>query len=311
MTEKLRFGICIPQILPIPQMIERCQFIETLGYDSVWISDQFYNPLRLNDPMWEAWTLLAALATQTARIRLGTLVTVFIYRNPALVASQALTVDHISNGRLELGLGAGFSPKDHLMTGSEAWESRERVGRFREAVQIVDLMLCNEVTTFDGQYYRIKNAILSPRPIQKPRPPLTLGVTGPMAMKFAAAYADSWNTPDISAREYSAGKCISAQQALESCRRRQEAFDEYCVTLGRNPRDIKRSLLVGYATNTPTNSLEAFHEYVGCYQEIGINEFIFFWFPDEYREILANRISGFNRNMVERVAIEAIPAWRK
>jgi len=192
MVEKLYFGICIPQILPILQIIEQCKFVEALGYDSVWIADQFYNPLRLGDPMWEAWTLLAAVATQTTHIRLGTLVTNFIYRNPAIVASQALTVDHISNGRLELGFGAGFSPKDHPMTGSEAWEPCERVGRFREAVQIVDLMLRNDVTTFEGQYYYVKDAILSPRPVQRPRPPLTLGVTGPVAMRFAAEYADCW-----------------------------------------------------------------------------------------------------------------------
>jgi alkanesulfonate monooxygenase SsuD/methylene tetrahydromethanopterin reductase-like flavin-dependent oxidoreductase (luciferase family) len=235
----------------------------------------------------------------------------FVYRNPALVASQALTVDHISNGRLELGLGAGFSPQDHLMTGSQAWEPRERIGRFREAVQIVDLMLRNDVTTFDGQYYRVQDAILSPRPIQKPRPPLTLGVTGPAGCKFAAAYADSWNTPDISVAEISGRERISAQQALESCKRRQQAFDEHCVALRRNPRDIRRSLLVGYAANAPTDSLNAFHEYVGRYREIGINEFIFFWIPDEYREVLANRISGFDRNMVERVATEAIPVLCK
>lgn len=120
MPEKLRFGIFILQMLPVPRLMEQFQAVEALGYDSVWIGDQFYNPLKLGDPMWEAWTLLAAVAAQTARIRLGTLVTNFVYRNPALVASQALTVDHISRGRLELGLGAGFSPKDHPMTGSEA-----------------------------------------------------------------------------------------------------------------------------------------------------------------------------------------------
>ena len=117
--------------------------------------------------------------------------------------------------------------------------------------------------------------------------------------------------PDISAAEYSAGERIPSQQALESCRRRQEAFDEQCVAFGRNPHDIKRSLLVGYAANVPTDSLDALHEYIGCYREIGINEFIFMWFPDEYREVLANRISGFDRNMVERVATKALPAWRK
>jgi alkanesulfonate monooxygenase SsuD/methylene tetrahydromethanopterin reductase-like flavin-dependent oxidoreductase (luciferase family) len=310
-VQELHFGICIPQILPIPQMIEHCQFVEALGYNSVWIADQFYNPMRVHDPMWEAWTLLAAVATQTTHIRLGTLVTNFIYRNPALVASQALTVDHISNGRLELGLGAGFSPKDHLMTGSEIWEPSERMRRFREGVQIVDLMLRNEVTNFEGQYYHVKDAIMAPRPIQQPRPPLTLGVTGQVGMRFAAAFADTWNTLDISVAEYRAKEHISAKQAIESCRKQQETFDEYCVKSGRNPRDIKRSLLVGYATGVPTDSLHGFHEYIRRYREIGISEFIFFWFPDEYHEVLVNRISGYNRRMIERIASEAIPAWRK
>jgi alkanesulfonate monooxygenase SsuD/methylene tetrahydromethanopterin reductase-like flavin-dependent oxidoreductase (luciferase family) len=308
MAEKIRFGICIPQFLPIPQMIEQCQFVETLGYDSVWLIDQFYNPLRQNDPLWDAWTLLAVIATRTTRIRIGTLVTNFIYRNPALVASQALTVDYISNGRLELGLGAGYNPSDHLMTGSEPWEPRERIGRFQEAVLIIDLMLRNEVTTFEGQYYWVKDAILSPRPLQKPRPPLTLGVTGPVAMRFAAAYADCWNTPDISVANYSARERISLDQALEACQRHQEAFDEYCVRSGRNPHDIRRSLLIGYAVDVPNVSPEAIHEYIKRYREIGIKEFIFYWFPEEYKEMLENRITGFDRNMVERIAKEAIPA---
>jgi alkanesulfonate monooxygenase SsuD/methylene tetrahydromethanopterin reductase-like flavin-dependent oxidoreductase (luciferase family) len=310
-AEDLRFGICIPPVLPVPQMIDQCRFVESLGYDSVWMADQFYNPLRPGDPMWEAWTLLAAVAAHTSRIRLGTLVTNFIYRNPALVASQALTVDHLSSGRLELGLGAGFSTMDQTMTGGHAWEPRERVGRFREAVQIVDLMLRNEVTNFCGEYYRVKDAVLSPRPIQKPRPPLTLGVTGPVAMKFAAAFADTWNTPDISPMEYGSGERISSHVALEACRRRQDAFDEYCVTSGRNPRDIRRSLLVGYANDVPNESLDAIHEYVGHRVQIGISEFIFFWIPDEYRDVLANRLSGFDRNMLERVAADGLPAWRK
>jgi alkanesulfonate monooxygenase SsuD/methylene tetrahydromethanopterin reductase-like flavin-dependent oxidoreductase (luciferase family) len=238
------------------------------------------------------------------------LVTNFIYRNPALVASQALTLDHLSNGRLELGLGAGFSPQDHLMTGSEAWESRERLERFSEAVQIVTQMLRNDVTDFEGQYYRIKGAVLSPRPIQKPGPPLTLGVTGPIAMKVAAAYADCWNTLDISLAEHSARKLISWHQALEACRRWQETFDEYCTTFGRNPYDIRRSLLIGYAADAPTSSLDEINEYISRYQSISISEFIYFWIPDEYRDQFAGRVSGFNQAMVERVATQVIPTWR-
>jgi len=311
MAGKTRFGIFIPQIVPIPRVIEQCRFVEALGYDSLWIGDQFYNTLRQNGLMWEAWTLLAAIAGQTTHIRLGTLVTNFIYRNPALVASQALTVDHLSYGRLELGLGAGFSPQDHPMTGSEAWEPRERIDRFSEAVQIVDQMLRNEVTNFEGQYYRIKGSVLSPRPIQKPRPPLTLGVSGVRAMKVAAAYADCWNTLDISLSEYSTGEHIPARQALEACRRRQETFDEYCVVLGRNPHNIRRSLLVGYDADAPTSSLDQIKDYISQYQIIGISEFIFFWIPDEYQEVFAGRISGFDQAMVELFSKQVIPAWRE
>jgi hypothetical protein len=311
MAEKLRFGIFILQLQPIPDIIKQCQTVEALGYDSLWIGDQFYNPLRSGDPMWEAWTLLSAISTQTSRIRLGTLVTNFIYRNPALVAKQALTVDHISNGRLELGLGAGYDPKEHPMTGSKAWEPRERLERFCEAVQIVDAMLRKKVTSFEGNYYQIKEAILAPRPIQNPRPPLTLGVTGLKAMEFAASIADCWNTLDISLAEYHAKEWILPQQALESCNKRQILFDEYCIAKRRNPKDVRRSMLVGYAADAPVNSVEAFHEYIRRYHEIGITEFIFFWIPDDYRDLLKNHIFGFDKTMIERIAHEAIPFWRK
>jgi alkanesulfonate monooxygenase SsuD/methylene tetrahydromethanopterin reductase-like flavin-dependent oxidoreductase (luciferase family) len=312
MIKDIRFGIFVPaQFVSFPQAVEHCQLLEALGYDSIWIGDHFQNRVRASDPMFEAWTLLAALAARTNRIRLGTLVTSFIYRNPTLVAKQALTVDHISNGRLELGLGAGERMTDHTMAGVDPWKPHERAARFREAVEIVDYMLRHEITTFEGRYYRVQEAVRGPAPIQQPRPPLTIGGSGSTALKIAAQYADNWNTLDISMAEWRAGAQFTAKEALEVMRSYQERIDEYCVEMRRQPSDLQRSLLVGYRAEAPTDSIDAFYEYVQRYHGIGFTEFIFYWLPDDYRELVAHRIRTFNQDMVERVAAEAIPALRK
>ena len=143
MTHPLRFGIMVLQNLPYPEMVEHCQHLESLGVDSVWIGDHFVDPYVPAGYWFEAWTLLAALAAVTRRIRLGTLVASITLRNPALLARQAMTIDHISNGRLELGIGAGRAPLDHSMTSIPNWETPERARRFRECVEIVDQMLRN------------------------------------------------------------------------------------------------------------------------------------------------------------------------
>jgi len=311
MSEELRFGIFVPvQFLPFPVAVEQCQFVETLGYDSLWLGDHFQNPVRVHDPMFEAWTLLAALAARTTRIRLGILVSSFIARNPALVAKQALTVEHISNGRLELGLGAGERATDHTMTGVEVWQPSERVARFREAVAIVDHMLRYEITTFEGRYYQVRNAVMHPPSLQQPRPPLTIGASGAATMKIAAQYADSWNTLDISMAEWRAGKQLPALKALEAAQGQHAKLDEYCVKVGRQPHDIRRSLLAGYRVEAPSDSIEAFYEYVERYRAIGFTEFIFYWLPDEYRSLVASRLRTFDQRMVERVATEALPTLR-
>lgn len=195
LSHKLRFGIAFLPDTPWDEFVRRFQYIEELGFDIVGFGDHFAHFFFPNRIWFEAWTLLSAIATQTSKIRIGTLVTPFAWRNPAFLARQALTVDHISNGRLELGLGSGVrSDRSYEMTGIPNWGPRERVARLREYVEIVDRLLSNKVTNYEGRYYKIKEAEMSPRPVQKPRPPITIAAEGPGMLKLAARYADTWTT---------------------------------------------------------------------------------------------------------------------
>lgn len=182
MDPALRFGISQLQNRPWSILAQNCQLVESLGYDSIWIADHFVNGHSLQDDWLDGWSVLTAWAAQTHTIRIGPLVTNIIYRNPAVLARQALTVDHISHGRLNLGVGAttGRDPS-HRMTGVKVWETAERVQRFREVIEVVDQMLRNELTTYQGRYYAITDALMKPAPIQKPRPPLTIAAMGPTA----------------------------------------------------------------------------------------------------------------------------------
>jgi alkanesulfonate monooxygenase SsuD/methylene tetrahydromethanopterin reductase-like flavin-dependent oxidoreductase (luciferase family) len=298
MDHPLRFGIITIQNLPWSTLVEHWKHIESLGYDSVWVADHFLNGHDIEGGWFDGWTLLAALATQTSSIRIGTLVSNIIYRNPALLARQAQTVDHISNGRLNIGIGAtsGRDPS-HAMMGIENWSTPERVGRFREVVEIVDLMLRQEITTYQGRYYQINEARLRPQSIQKPRPPLTLAAMGPTTLKVAARHADTWNTYG--------GWGLSPQQNLETLRQCSEQLDEFCAQIGRDPAEIRHSFLVGVTADTPFASMQAFHDFIGRYREIGISEFMFYY---DYPAIPLDK--SMNREMLERIATEAIPAIR-
>jgi alkanesulfonate monooxygenase SsuD/methylene tetrahydromethanopterin reductase-like flavin-dependent oxidoreductase (luciferase family) len=120
MSRELRFGVLILQNLPYLTLVDWWQQVEVLGFDSLWVADHFVEPRRPKDIWFDGWTLLAAMATHTSGIRIGTLVTSITLRNPAVVAKEAMTIDHISGGRLQLGIGAGRTPLDHSMTGTEA-----------------------------------------------------------------------------------------------------------------------------------------------------------------------------------------------
>ncbi len=299
MNQSLRFGVVTLQNKPWSRMVENWKLVEALGLDSVWVADHFVNPHLLTDDWFDGWTMLAALATQTSRIRVGTLVSNIILRNPAMLAKQALTLDHISQGRLELGIGAtSKGDPSHHMIGMEVWETRERVRRYHEVVEIVDMMLRNEVTDYQGQYYSVKDARMKPAPVQKPRPPLLLSAIGTETLKIVAKYADTWNTYG--------GWNLTPDQSVALIKQRNELLDEYCARLGRNPQEIRRSFMVGITQDTPCASLEAFYDFVGRYTEAGMSEFIFFFdYP------LSPNDRSFTHENIERFATIAIPTLKQ
>ncbi len=284
MARPLRFGLCTDQNLTWPQTLERWRLFERLGFDSAWDCDHYVQPSRPGGPYLEGWTLLAALAARTARIRVGVLVSCNTFRHPALLAKEAVTVDHVSGGRLELGLGAGWYRPEHEMYGIDFPAPAELVGRFREAVEIVDRLLRSEEVTYEGRHYRLRDAAFRPGPLQRPRPPLTLGAHGPRMLRIVARHADAWNsfgTP-------------------EQIRARGAVLNEACTEIGRDPSEIVRSLYywVARADSDPWSSTDAFLDVVGRYREAGVEEFILDHPRDDQLDVL------------ERVAADVLPALR-
>jgi len=288
-----KFGLLVRLSEPWPSLVAQWQELEALGFDSLWVPDHFVVH------SYEAWTALAGLASRTTRVRVGTLVTSTAFRNPAFLAKQALTVDHLSNGRLELGLGAGARAAqfelDHSMTGLGRWGDSEHFGRFREAVRIVDRLLRGETVTYEGKYYRVDEASLGLAPLQRPRPPLTIAAYGPSMLKIAAADADKCVFGN---RDAMLGK-----NPLDAVRERNARLDADCQALGRDPGTLGR-MLHRFGRPVPENpwaSTEAFSDQVGRYREAGIGEFIFNYPP----------VGGQRPAILERVATEVIPKLRE
>jgi alkanesulfonate monooxygenase SsuD/methylene tetrahydromethanopterin reductase-like flavin-dependent oxidoreductase (luciferase family) len=304
MTGTPRFGAFTSPNVPWPEMVDRWRYLEALGLDHLWTGDYLVNFFRPTEPYFEGWTVLAGLATQTTRARIGLLVSSIAFRNPAFLAKQAITVDHLSGGRLEVGLGAGVAggaallDTSHRMAGLPDWPPAERAARFHEVVEVVDRLLRDGVTTYHGRHYQIEDAHVFPRPVQQPRPPLVLAAMGPKTIRTAARYADAWNTYG--------GFGLSAAEALASTCRLLGLLDEACAEIGRDPRAIRRSLLVHRFAGNPFASLDAFHEFVGTYREIGIDEFVFYYPPaSAYQPANPDQLAVF-----ERAATEAFPALR-
>jgi alkanesulfonate monooxygenase SsuD/methylene tetrahydromethanopterin reductase-like flavin-dependent oxidoreductase (luciferase family) len=297
-THDLRFQVLILPNAPWAEILSRFKHVEDLGFDLATTADHFVDWNNPAVPWLEAWTVLAAAARETTRIRLATYVSQIPLRNPAMLARQALTVDHISGGRLEVGLGTGLAiDPAYDMIGIPNWEPRERVARFREYVEIVDRLLSHETSSFEGTYYRIKDAAMNPRPVQRPRPPIVIAALGPAMLRHAARYADNWNSLSFAA---------SFERQLAETAERVARIDDACAAIGRNPSSLRRSYLMFDPASRATGGRIAYYEsedlfvdMVGRITELGISE-LGLYFP----------VVGAQRPTFERIARDIIPKMK-
>jgi len=235
MTAPVRFGLFLSQANKSwDRVVEDFRQAEALGFDTAWLVDHLVDTDGPPEhPIHEAWTLLAAIAALTSRIRLGILVTSNTFRNPALLLKEAVTVDHISGGRLILGLGTGWHVDEHRRYGFELPDPPERVERFEEAVRLITTLMTGERTTFAGRFYRLDEALLSPRPVQE-RIPILIAAHRPRMLRIAARYADQWDT-------FATLPGTATEGVAGDVADRIGAFLAACREVGRDPETIRRS----------------------------------------------------------------------
>lgn len=290
LANQMTFGICpFPQTAPFAEFAARVRKAEDLGFDHVWVADE--SPISYPGVIGsEAWTALAAVATQTSRVTLGTLVTPVSFRHPLITAMLVSGLDNISGGRAVLGLGAGFVPRDLAGLGLEALTARDLVDRLDEQAGIIDALLRGETVTREDGVYRLRDAIVE-RPIQRPRPPILVGAQGPRGIRIAARHADIWNTVG---GQPIAGEKVSDATAIAETRRLVEILDEECARAGRAPGSVRRSVIEWRVDIWSSD--QAFVDWVGTYRELGFSQFDTFW-PDDVSRL-------------EHVAAEIVPSLR-
>jgi F420-dependent oxidoreductase-like protein len=232
---KIKFGVFLPfyafkfeetnpsaHFYSIRNIVLEC---ERLGYDSIWLDDHL---MYGKNPVLECWTTIAALSSITTKIRLGTMVLCSSFRNPALLAKMAATLDVISNGRLELGIGAGIQRDEHIAYGIPFLQSHNRISRMKEAVEIIKKLWTEEKASYEGKYYRVTEAVCEPKPLQKPHPPITIGGSGEkLTLKVAAEHADRYDWGNI--------------PSLELYKHKLDVLESHCNAVGRNFHEIEKS----------------------------------------------------------------------
>jgi F420-dependent oxidoreductase-like protein len=248
MTHPLRFGMKLSgEDTTIDSLRAVWRIADEAGFDHLWDFDHLASigdgaPDR---PIFEGWTLQAAMAQATKRVRIGCLVTGNTYRHPVLLAKEAVTVDHLSGGRLEFGIGAAWAEIEHSMYGIEGLD--HRVGRLSESLQIIKSLWTQQRTNFDGRYYHLTDAIANPKPFQKPHPPIWIGASGDSTLRLVARHADVWNV--------GGGDAARLKELIAK-------LEDACGAVGRKVSDIRRSLQFGWDGEDRARLLEESQRYL-------------------------------------------------
>jgi F420-dependent oxidoreductase-like protein len=273
----VRFSYWPVAVQPIEDILKLAKHAESTGWDGVWVADHFMpNAENVDSPVHEGWSLVTALATQVPRIRVGPLVLGNTYRHPTLTANMAVTVDHISGGRLVLGLGAGWQANEHEKYGLPFYTVGERLRRLDEACTIIRSLWSEKRTNLDGRYYQLTDAPCEPKPGPEGIPLLIGGGGEKVTLKIVAKHADEWNV----------------WSTVETMKRKSAILDQHCEAVGRDPAEIQRcSVALVYLSDdasevqrrrteaqpreTIAGNVSQMQDILGEYQAAGVDEFIF------------------------------------
>ncbi len=319
-----KFGVITPQgwrldLVKIADPVEKyehmtrfAQELERLKYDSVWLYDHFHTvPTQELETNFECWISTAALARDTSTIRIGQMVTCNSYRNPALLAKMASTVDVLSHGRLDFGIGAGWYEEEYRAFGYDFPDGPERLRMLREALQIIHAMWKDDYATFEGKYYQVRGAINEPKGVQKPHIPIWVGGSGEkVTLKLVAQYGDACNLSALTPDEY---------------RHKLDILKGHCDTVGRDYNSIIKSshtfmtllapgqsaeeatapfrggaTLEDYRTRNFIGAPQEAIDYLSSLQEAGIEYFVFYFRNDltllDTIQLFAEEVMGKMRN---------------
>ena len=307
----IRFGIQTGrQFASWDEIVRIWQRAEALGYDTAWTYDHFVAVMMdPYDPCLESWSCLAALAVETRRIRIGALVTGNTYRHPAILAKVATTVDVISGGRLEFGIGAGWYEPEHRMLGIHFGTARERCARLDEALHVVRALWGQKQATFAGTHYRLEGAISEPKPPQSPHPPITVAGAGEKyLLPVVARHADAW----------------SSFGSPEVFRRRIALLHRLCEAEGRDGEAIEKGVLVPASITEDLATAAPLIQGYAMYQGLSEDEargWMLVGTADDVRRQLdafvaagvthfVLTLSPYNFDVMERFAAEVLPHYR-
>src|SRR5262245_14655581 len=237
-----------PQNCTIADLRAVWRIADQAGFDHLWGFDHFAPIFSdVEGDVFEGMTLLAAMAEATSCVRIGLMVTGATYRHPGVLAKMATTIDHLSGGRLEFGIGASGAEVEHTMLGIPFGTPAERIRRLGEGLTVGRKLWTEERTTFDGRFYKLTDAVANPKPLQKPHPPIWVGGAGEqLTLRVVAEHADVWN----------------AIGPVEEITRKASVLDRHCEDIGRDPAEIRRSVQPRFDVSQPEAMVDQLHAYI-------------------------------------------------
>ena len=292
---KIKFGVFLPfyafqtqnPTAHYQQLLDLVLECERLNYDSIWLDDHLMYD---HWPILESWTTLSALAAKTNRIRLGTMVSCISHRNPTLIAKSAATLDTISNGRLDLGIGAGAQEKEHTAYGFGFPKLGERVEILGEALEVITQLWRKDKTSYQSKHYALKDAVCEPKPLQKPNPPIIIGGNGEKLLKVTARYADRFDWGNLSIESYQ-NKLGILEKNCEEIGRDFSKIEKSCwpagqVLIAENQKELSAKVkeakpngmtLTAFNKSTLVGAPEEFIEPLHAYLDLGVTYFMLYF----------------------------------